>query len=1010
MPLPRLIIIAFLLFFGRTSVTAQQHFFIQYSIQEGLAQTQVFDIAQDDKGFIWVATVGGVSRFDGIEFQNYSTRDGLLKNQARVLEFGQDGKLWIGTDGGYSVYDGINFRAFALDSIYQDAELNDILVLDSETALIATDAYGVLKVRNGRVIRTIDHTSGIGSPTVRALVAKEDGTILMGTRAGLYSLDQELFAADVHANPDLGSANISNLMIDHEGVVWVSSFGQGVYGVKEEKVVHYTEDDGLILNWVREVVRGPEGVWMASRSGLSELLQGEISNYTVNNGLPYQNLRCLLVDREGNIWIGTDGKGLLKFTGKAFETFTRSDGMAGDLVLAVEESKRGTLFFGTLQEGIVQLRNGIFSAISIQDGLPNNTVWSLEMDRKGRLWAGTSMGLACVDGKEVRSFVADSTSPVNLPDYRITAVFEDRDGSIWVGHRSGVSTIDPRSLATINYGLNEGFRGTHIRNIVQDADGMIWFAAENGLHRFDGERFTYYPINDRTNQGTKVYSLKLDERGTLWIGTENGLFYTDDKGSSFKDISLGTDSRADFINFLLIDEVQHLWVGTNYGIFELELDDFYKNEPVSPKSHTYHEGIPNLECNLNAAYQDRNGNYWFGTGGGLLRLNARFRENLNMQPPPELILYDIRLFQEKTDWKEYTTKTDPITGLPRELQLKHNKNHLTFSFIGINFSNPDFVRYKYKLDGFDEEWSPVGNNRFATYSNLPPGEYTFKVLAMNSAGIWTETPLTFSFEILPPYWTTWWFYSLIVIGFLLLSFGIFRWRLNVLKQRQERLQLVYQSRLLELEQQSLNASMNRHFIFNALNSIQYYINRQDKVAANRYLTSFAKLIRKNLDSSTENNTVSLSEELERLSLYLKLEHMRFSEKFEYNIDLDESIDLEQVEVPAMLLQPFVENSIWHGILPMKDTGIIRLKVDEKDNDIVIEITDNGIGIDESRKQKASSQNTHSSKGMKITSGRVELLRKMSRKNIILEGPFELKNKDGEANGTIVRIRISNDFA
>lgn len=214
------------------------------------------------------------------------------------------------------------------------------------------------------------------------------------------------------------------------------------------------------------------------------------------------------------------------------------------------------------------------------------------------------------------------------------------------------------------------------------------------------------------------------------------------------------------------------------------------------------------------------------------------------------------------------------------------------------------------------------------------------------------------------------------------------------------------AKLLMLEQQSMNSSMNRHFIFNALNSIQYYINRQDKLAANQYLTDFAKLIRKNLDSSEE-NFAPLSEEIERLELYLKLESMRFPDKFMYSVHQDSPEALRLVKIPAMLIQPFLENSIWHGLLPKDSGGQLHVFFGLKEGCLEIRIEDNGIGLTESQARKTNSD-VHISKGMEITQSRIELIEQMTGKHIELSGPEDWKSESGES-GTRVTIRFPKDF-
>ena len=337
------------------------------------------------------------------------------------------------------------------------------------------------------------------------------------------------------------------------------------------------------------------------------------------------------------------------------------------------------------------------------------------------------------------------------------------------------------------------------------------------------------------------------------------------------------------------------------------------------------------------------------------------------------------------------------------LSLPFQKNHLTFHFIGISHSFPKQVKYQTMLNGFDEDWNPVSQTRFITYSNLQSGEYTFRVRASIDEKSWTKEQ-TFSFVIKPPFWKTIWFISLVSLLGLTGIYIIFKVRMRSLEARRTTENLIYKTRLMNLEQQSLNASMNRHFIFNALNSIQYYINRQDKLAANRYLSSFAKLIRKNLDSSNStDNLVLLTEELERLDLYISLEHMRFQDKFDYEISIAPDLDTDSIRVPAMFLQPYVENSIWHGVLPMQKPGKIRVDIVKTDNQIKFVIEDNGIGIDESLKRKKSKEISHDSKGMLITSSRINVLRKITKRNIQIVGPFELQDEQGNGIGTKVEI-------
>jgi sensor histidine kinase YesM len=256
------------------------------------------------------------------------------------------------------------------------------------------------------------------------------------------------------------------------------------------------------------------------------------------------------------------------------------------------------------------------------------------------------------------------------------------------------------------------------------------------------------------------------------------------------------------------------------------------------------------------------------------------------------------------------------------------------------------------------------------------------------------------------FYKSWWFYLVLII---IIGFGVFKaiqFRIKRERELNEKEMLEYKSRLLALEQKSLNASMNRHFIFNSLNSIQYFINTQDRLSANRFLTNFAKLIRKNLDSSEEGNLVSLQQELERIELYLSLESMRFNERFDYKIQCDPNIDTEMIIIPAMMIQPFIENSIIHGILPNDEVkGLIEVSIDLKGNVLVVTIDDNGVGVEASMKNRQQDRGDHQSKGTEITFKRIELLKKLTSQEFELVGPVQIYHSDRSIKGTRVTLKF-----
>ena len=957
---------------------------------------------QDDDGYLWFATAGGLSRFDGIEFVNYSQRDGLFRNYVNHLYKDNVGNIWIATVGGVTTYDGRNFKSYAFKSEYEAIQINCIAQDVSGTMWFGTNGAGLVFLR-GDSLEYIDEEDGLINNRVRSLYLDNKGQMWCGTRDGINLVrDGRIMDFEFEEMQDV---SVSHITGDENGNIWISTYRWGVFHFKNGELINMSTRDGLVSNILWQSYVADDGkVWFSSREGVSEydyVNNRFVETFTAENGLDFVDIRCILKDAEGNVWLGTNGYGVKKFAGKSFVNYTAEDGLVDPIVLSILEDEYGRMWYGTYDGGVIRYNGKDYENFGIEDGLSGLTIWSAYRDSKNTLWFGTATGLTRYNGNDsFTPFLAvDTTAPEYLSDDKITAICEDKSGYIWLGTRHGLARMDPDTETFLNIGEEAGFNGTNIRSISLDPNGVLWCGAENGVYTYDpssgvSQNIVLGPDVDEP----KVFCIVIKNED-VWVGTDNGL-YRGNNTSGFNYLSLGQDSRANFINFLLGDE-EAVWAGTNYGLYKITEDMEGK---LVIRSFTTHDGIMNPECNMNAVFKDSKEHLWFGTASSLVRYDWTKFENKDFSASL-VSLRGMRLFLEKTDWKRYGEVSNE-TRLPRNLELPHNKNHLTFDFILFNYSNPKGVTYQYKMAGFDEDWSPPTHSPLATYSNLPPGSYTFMVRAKASSGTWTA-PTTFDFTIRSPFWNTWWFYVICSLLAVCIGLGIWVWRQAVSKRKRETEQLVYKNKLLALEHQSLNASMNRHFIFNALNSIQYYINRQDRISANKYLSSFAKLIRKNLDSSSSgNNYVTLAEEIERIELYLSLEHMRFRNKFDYEIKYVNPIDTESVLVPAMLLQPFIENSIWHGVLPMESPGKIVLSLDTNNHgDIRFEITDNGIGIDVSIENKQKNAVGHDSKGMKITSGRINLLKTITRKNISLEGPFQVLDDSGKSMGTKVVITI-----
>jgi ligand-binding sensor domain-containing protein len=982
-------IIFLLSFLFASTLTAQQYPFLSWSTADGLAQSQVRCIYQDHLGYLWIGTLGGVSQFDGRSFTNYAKQDGLINNQVNAITEIGDSAMVFGSLGGITIFNGHAFQEHPFPADRSNAQVNDFLASGKDELWIATE-QGLLVFKNG-AFSPFPFDENLGTSHVKRIF-EFNGELIIATKQAIFAWDGTTLKPLVSENEISGS--IMDCTPAGNDGLYIATVGSGL--------LHYSyqNDDFKIkvLDWdsnnITGIISGANGTyWVKSRDGLARLHQnGNVEYFGEAQGLSPLDIRALLLDRENNLWIGTNGGGIRKYCGDAFRYYKAENGLAGNTVMSILQTDDSTLWFGTYDNGISQKTGDAWRQFTTEDGLSNTRVWCSLQTSDGDLWFGTSGGLMQRTGDRFISHDASS----GFPGRQVYSLAEDQNGTLWCGTGKGLCFKPVGENVFVQV---DAVPGIKIRGILHDKTNNMWLATNEGVVQFDGKQVKRYFESDGLPDNS-VFCIAKGPDNAIWVGTESGLCRIVD--TVVEPLLVQGGFGANHINFISHLESGEVWIGTNDGLF-------HSSGYAHPEWRRLgrHDGLLYLETNQNAVLVANN-LLWFGTSEALGCLDLKAFSQRRVQASPKIAFTQVRINLEEPKWDKYGVKLSSYGIWPTDLAVPHTDNHFTFFFDALSMSQPERMQYQFMLEGLESDWEPVTDINFATYSRLDYDDYVFRVRAIDSFGE-TSSEIQFPFTIYPPFWLTWWFIVIEVVVVGAIVWLIYTWRKRVLLEKVEKERLEYRSRLLSLEQQTLNSSMNRHFIFNALNSIQYYINRQDRLSANRYLSSFAKLIRKNLDSSQVNFT-SLKEEIERLELYLELEHMRFKDKFTYTIEVEEGIDQESTHVPAMLLQPFLENSIWHGILPSELPGVIAVSiVPINAHSIAFRIVDNGIGIETSRKNKGENNN-HISQGMTITGGRIELLRKMTGKNVELIGPYELTDDQQHIIGTCVEIIIPSDFS
>ena len=978
------------------SLLAQVYNVTGYSTNQDL-HSQVISVHQDREGFLWFGTHGGLFRFDGNEFLHFDDEHGVPGTFLRGILEDREGMLWLATDNGLSRFDGKTFTNFGTEEGLPATDLTTLMEDRHGNLWIGTQDKGIFRY-DGTVFTAIALASPDPAdyPNVKAIVEDTDGMVWIGTLDGLYTLhDGSEVVSPANIEGVEGRAEVYCLLEDRDGYMWLGT-NRGLFRFREGKGKEIQlSNPKLSDKEVHCIVEDEEGqLWMGTKRGIFRYVSEKIIPLeTTDRFLDYHMLSAI-IDSEGNIWFGTDGGGTRKITVGVFESYGMQDRLSSNLAKSFLQDDEGNIWIATRDRGINVWdvkQKAVLRQYAGEDGLGGEAICSSFEDANGHFWFASYNGtLSRYDGTGFHIYGRRE----GLDCDAAYVIREDHKGRIWVGTDNGIF-IKEGDQFSIHYQTSDGLVSNIVYSLLLDHQNRMWIGTTQGICRWESGEFNC--LEEDEGVGENVFTLVEDRDHRVWVGSSTGLEYIEkDKPQR---IRISGAKGADIVVSLMLENDTALWIGTENGAYSLNLNTFRSDPGNFHFNHfTRKDGLPSLECNAQAAFQDSKGNIWMGTSeGAILSPVGTPRERKTKEPP----IYITEVIGARgSRWDTLGYDLDE-RELPTNLVLPYSENRLEFEFIAISLKSPKQIEYKYILEGLNgfDEWSRSVREPRILFPNLPAGEYTFKITAKREAESWNyDYYESFSFKVLPPFWASWWF--LVSIGMILIVSGIGVYQI-IMTRRKER-QIRNRAEMLQLEHQALYAMMNPHFTFNALQSIQYFIHRQDKKAANKFLSSFAKLIRKNLES-TKVDFISLGEEIERLRLYLSLEKMRFPEKFDYQVVVEPGIELSETQIPPMLLQPFVENSIKHGIMGLDKDGMIQVEVSRYGQEFLeITIEDNGIGIEASKARKKDRPSDHVSKGMQITLDRLALFAKMTGKQYSLDIQ-EGKNAQGEVSGTIVKM-------
>ncbi len=997
--------------------------FERLAIEQGLSQNNVTDIAQDALGFLWIATLDGLNRYDGYTFRTWTSDTGLPGNVISALVADRDNHLWIGTmTHGLAQMDLRSnvIRTFSHvpdDSLTLPSNRIRVLALDSRDRIWIGTRGGGLAVHDPQSGLTHRIALQGSRPGTRALHIRslfiDAQTIWVGTEKQGFFIIKDM-GTDETGRPALriqhrapGStrpqhARVESIARDQQGRIWIGRYGGGIDvfsydpAGKLKKLAHFSHDPGdptsLSNDKIEAVFKDHAGViWVGTAGGgvcRYDSTTGSFLRYRNEPGQPqslsFDNVDVFFEDRSHNLWIGTWGGGLNKLDRKPKKFLHIEQGSGGrqglshNYIRALAESGSGDIWVGSSGGGLdrIDMRKGEISRIPLAQGkgrsseAGNEDVRSILFDRDGNLWVGTyGSGLYLATHQALRRLEQDGV-PVTFRHFRhqpgnakspgndfIWSLLQSRSGHIWIGTSKGVSIFDPNTgtFQTYSHSPDDplSLSSNIVRCLYEDAQGTIWLGTYSGLNRYlpqqdSFRRYKHDPAGSNSLSHNSVTAIIETGEGTFWLGTMGGgLNFFDPQQDTFRQYTLAHGLPNMFIHGLLFDSHGQLWISSNKGLTVFDTSGTGR----VLRSYDVSDGLQSNEFNAGAALKTREGMLLFG---GVSGVTAFFPETMrdNTFIPP-VVLTDFKVFNKSRPFERALSEVSSIS-------LDHSDNFFAFEFAALDFTAPEKNRYAYKMEGFDNEWIDAGFRRYAGYTNLSPGQYTFRVRASNNDGVWNRDGVSVGILIVPPFWQAWWFHAIAVLLAGGVIFTLISLRMRRLRQEKEA-QEAFTRQLVEAQEQErrrlageLHDSLGQELII-INNMVQRSMLASKDIPGQA--ETFAALSQEIVQ--TLNGVRKLSSELhphllERFGLVKAIEAMakKIAARTGLRVILNiTALDMVQNSKAQLDLYRIVQE-VLNNVVKHAQASEVQMQAHHDGRQLVLRIADKGVGFDTDQQRES----------------------------------------------------------
>ena len=1026
--------LAILLSFFSGFTQSDLHFNNEFTIKEGLSNNNVNCMMQDSRGFLWIGTIEGLNRFDGYQFKKIfsekNNNSGLSHNNIfDIIEY-QYGQLLIATSNGLCVYntitnqfenEKIQFPIFktgagtVITNLYKDPSGN-----------IWVNENGELDILDSNLTYKYRFTDLPWAKPLKGILIRFEKCYTDQKNQLWLPADQSSLAIINFNKKEIRYANNnpenasylkktyirSFLMDEKANTLWYAPWGLGLikydFNTKTEQQVLFGMNEVSENRTINSILKTATGkIVCAGSENIYEVdpltleYKKAFSKTEINEKTTNQIYNNTLINSSAtDYWAGTT-QGLIYFSSEMPKwtelTLSTKENQSltecTDLILC----KNGKLIASYYNNELVVIEKNRKETSTYK--IPNvDEIHQTELceDFDGNIWVGTNKGIFQFDPVKKR-FLRPTLMPKELSDSIINVLFLDEENNIWIGTRTPFSLYkfnkNRSSFEKINSPVLTDFanfsKQNRISQITGDSKHNIWLISQLGggilnynLKTGIWKNITLNSKHSKLLVENGLVNIIPDSSNNLWMieSLGNGLIqynYSSDKLTFFR----RTDGlQSDYIHNICTDISGNLWIITEYGITRFNPNTYTAtNTTLATVNYTLY---PYQEC----IYDPYSSTIVYGLNNRLLFFNA--------SRPVEILKPLIPIIDEILV-NNQARFTDPLSN---SLILNPDEKNIAIDFTTVNLNTSGKVKFAYQLEGADADWKTTDNIRTASYSSLSPGKYTFKLKAAYENEKWSSLITAFSFTIAPPVWQTWWFITLFILALSLAVYVFFRYRIKSVRKEAD-----LKHTIAETEMMALRAQMNPHFIFNCLNSIDNLIQTEQKEKATDYLAKFAQLIRAILENS-KNNTIPCWKDLEALQLYIEMEQLRWDNKIQCQITIDPDIQQGDFKVPPMVVQPYIENAIHHGLLnKISPDKKLTIDVNFTGNDIKYTITDNGVGREKAAAYKKINRPTQESFGMQITNDRINLFNGKKDHSVKIT---DLYNKEHLPEGTLVEVWLT----